>query len=963
MKILLNHIALVVCVMASSTLIAQKRTYPVQLPSFSFFNENYKISAELTGYDEYKIKIEKEGATSPEEFTLTPLTAEKFQEIVVKRFNNLHGTALSKDENDKLILEINQLFYAFRAADIAINNLDDTPDVVDIDFSSELYISKNIQDINRRVKDYIKTIKKYKQAQINVDGLTSSIDSLQNIYLGNNNDDLTKRKEYLKGLKEIIIKRTNSKPNLVNKDIDKILIEIEKLETELSKDEFDLEKETTKILKLVEGINTTSAVIERYQFLKDWSHNSGKFIYRGRSLNRRRAKKLLKKQIIESTYSETKEAYLDKKQKYETVKSLQSKIVEMEGQDRQNIKDQVAAKASISKLRSSANKKKLSINQYYAFLSNLSSVLLQDNQGPFETFLRTVRESTDNNINEDFFPNEAQLIEWAGLSAKISSLNPSLNISRDSLTSLTSKQIDSIYNNRSDQTDLNSLLAIAVNKKHFGYSYSIDSISQMIQAVANNYKFLIENTKSITDLEQEIKNYEKLISSNKETYDQIASELNIPLDKKSVTKSVEEAKALLLDSKRDLPQINLKIKEIEMEFNNGFIENMHVIGIMDINGTEPSENDSTSEDPIRIKLENYNPIGFSRKYDFNRFNKIFLFGSATISGEILEYKLRLSDLFPLINETFAVDRRDYSPKNGVTKIVVDPTKEKLSLSLTKEKTSRLFEARVYSDFIGFDQDNPNGLIQTEISKNLPIITRRHYWTAVKVNWGFLNFVEPFVILSKLEESNKNLGISNLNRFISGDYEPIKYARTLDLKQRESFSTGFLINAVTLDVPLWKSTVELSSFFSYGITPAQDSIRTFVNNEVVTSDNLQEFRVDTYSAGPEVNWIIKTDERYRFHVTYRHNLFWARNNDFIQVAELNRFEENRDKGNNRHQFNSVELGATLKTSETSSGRLFFRYRYNWQQDFWRTGFNQVQVGYSFYILGRNEQSTPQSSDSK
>jgi hypothetical protein len=121
---------------------------------------------------------------------------------------------------------------------------------------------------------------------------------------------------------------------------------------------------------------------------------------------------------------------------------------------------------------------------------------------------------------------------------------------------------------------------------------------------------------------------------------------------------------------------------------------------------------------------------------------------------------------------------------------------------------------------------------------------------------------------------------------------------------------------------------------------------------VDGNSVLEFGVNTFDLSQEIMWNIYADERYGFSMSWQHHWFYLRDNRFLQVAN-NAFFDNQviDPDKKARQFNTFRFLITLEQSSNNQGRLFFRYTYNWQQGFWRTGFHQAQVGYSFFLLGR------------
>ena len=69
-----------------------------------------------------------------------------------------------------------------------------------------------------------------------------------------------------------------------------------------------------------------------------------------------------------------------------------------------------------------------------------------------------------------------------------------------------------------------------------------------------------------------------------------------------------------------------------------------------------------------------------------------------------------------------------------------------SIELRKETSSQLFDFSLYTDFVGF-QDNPNGLVQVEFSKLVPLFTQKqepdHFWQRYLgqgYNFGRFNYI-------------------------------------------------------------------------------------------------------------------------------------------------------------------------------------------------------------------------------
>jgi hypothetical protein len=450
--------------------------------------------------------------------------------------------------------------------------------------------------------------------------------------------------------------------------------------------------------------------------------------------------------------------------------------------------------------------------------------------------------------------------------------------------------------------------------------YSLNTIIELSNRINKTISYnadidalIIEKTNSIDSLQKQMQKYEKDKENLKNLY-------------------------ILIDQQRI--RHKFKITELEIEFNDGFIENIVVIGTL-----------TDNIDHKFLKFNNQYPIGFSRKWDYWKYKDSYLLYAKGSDGGVYTMDVRrvISDYI----EKLEVDRRDYSPQDTVMNFKFSNNVEK-SMTLTKEDTYKLFEAKIYSDFVGLNDNNPNGLVQTEISRKVNLITYRFIWFErrnlnMKVSFG--GYIKPEIVLSKIEKNNKNLLLDYKDRVIDNQYTPLKYTSTLKLRQYENFNAGFDFNLTTWDIPSFKSLFYIDAGFRYGRTSITDSVRRYQNNQIVHTEVANNFGVNTVRFYPKVTWEIKSDERYCFNFSYSHVWYYLRDNSFTQVANLESYNTNSEKGTTSKQYNQVALLATFNPNRSapSKGKLFFRYQLYWQQGYWNTTFEQAQVGYSFFLL--------------
>jgi hypothetical protein len=414
-----------------------------------------------------------------------------------------------------------------------------------------------------------------------------------------------------------------------------------------------------------------------------------------------------------------------------------------------------------------------------------------------------------------------------------------------------------------------------------------------------------------------------------------------------------------------------KIESIIMEINEGFIENLLIFGTVE-EYEKTFENfevdgDSLKKVSRKLKFENTAPIGFSRKLDYDLIKNIKLY---TRGGDSTQYDIRLEEVLDAYIQTHAVGRRDYSPANQIVNLRKEAGQTESCRELKKAPTYRLLEAKVFSDFVGLDATEPNGLLQTEINKRINLWTNRKPLPILGLernNYGWLSFVEPSLTLSKIEDHNRYLELDYLDRFTNNQYDPLRFTSTLSLKQYENFSVGLDANLFLYDMPNFKSTLYFNWGIRYGRTAIRDSIRTVDAGDVsVDLTGVQEYGVNTLSHYPEITWSIYEDERYGFSVSWRRQWFYLRDNRFAQVGNTEtRDVEDRitNPRNSDEQFSRSVLwrtwnreattvttiakggfsSATLTTGNMATGRpAFTRRRWGIRFFFWGDPINEDSI---------------------
>ncbi len=399
------------------------------------------------------------------------------------------------------------------------------------------------------------------------------------------------------------------------------------------------------------------------------------------------------------------------------------------------------------------------------------------------------------------------------------------------------------------------------------------------------------------------------------------------------------------DKGQEAIKSKLKVYNIQLQFQDGFIENTIVEGKI------------AGQDSL-LRFENFYPIAFSTKRNFQRLRRVLLYektifikaGYYIKVGELLDFKqqvhLNTKDYFP-DNQTYATD-------------ITDSVK---SVNLNRENTSKILAVQIFSDLKGASGDNPNGLIQIDFSKKLNMLTQRWPFPwSYSTNYGVLNYFIPEATLSKVENNQRHLILNYQGSSPTDPAKPNAYASTLDLLLYQQFSIGGKVNLLSLDVPSLKSTFFINSGFRFAWTPIQDTLRSLDATTKLFSpikdNNVTTYGVNTFQIIPEVQWEIYPSEEYGLTFTQQFNNLHLLNDKFKQIDESGRYI--RFIKSNPPDLTSYKSKRWIGTSEilgfykpSANNQIFLRYRFNWDLENGKNNFNQIQIGLTTYLTSTTD----------
>jgi hypothetical protein len=398
-----------------------------------------------------------------------------------------------------------------------------------------------------------------------------------------------------------------------------------------------------------------------------------------------------------------------------------------------------------------------------------------------------------------------------------------------------------------------------------------------------------------------------------------------------------------------------KIHRAEIETEDGGIKNISVYLV------DPRERDNVSPRQFLL-FKNQFPISISGKFDYEKTSKINLHCYNCNGIEGLSRYIRLSDLV-ILDIVYENDKEDYSPANRTFSL----TPAKPIVALKKERRSRLLEIAAFSDFIGLDRNEPNGLIQIEAKRKIYITTKHRLLvrgeyhdklaridldsvniqkfdtlsgkyqvtdrtTGVtltelgqpksrfrSVYFNFFNYIEPRLLFSKLEETNRLLdSVKAINKTIS----------PINLYQYQVATFGVKMQLFRLSFPQIKmqwNVLDVGAFWS--------RIRV-----ALTAD----------SAGPSAA-LNSNYWQFGTSVIFRPDNRWGASLGFEYLSP--RIWNDEYERANGHGLFQQQFDAWLRTGD--DGKLFFRYRWTYENFSRNNNFTQIQLGYSLNLFTGNK----------
>jgi hypothetical protein len=367
----------------------------------------------------------------------------------------------------------------------------------------------------------------------------------------------------------------------------------------------------------------------------------------------------------------------------------------------------------------------------------------------------------------------------------------------------------------------------------------------------------------------------------------------------------------------------ISIDSIQIDISKTLIERVIVHG--QVLNFDNQENNKSLYSQKYVEIYNKAPIGISTIKNIEKGNnEVELF--AYVNNGM--YKIPLREVIAFYRPKLVSNRTDLSPAD--TAFTVSKNNELQTVILQKEKTEKLFELKVFTDIVGFDETNSNGLVQTKLEKKIYLNPNRHYFENSwhSVNYGSLTYINPNFSLSKIESNNKYY-LNNKKEISS-----------LTLKEYEILNVGFDLNVFLLSIPAIKGSLYFDPGFYFGKTGYSFNEIQNVDSSQVLVKNM----INTFTPKFSIVYLLQADERYFFETVLSYQYYHLADKNIKQISDIN-------KGCSKILYNNpiygLEFFAGFKIRDNDESRIFGRYRYNYSLSE-KHSFSQVQIGYSHYI---------------
>jgi hypothetical protein len=357
----------------------------------------------------------------------------------------------------------------------------------------------------------------------------------------------------------------------------------------------------------------------------------------------------------------------------------------------------------------------------------------------------------------------------------------------------------------------------------------------------------------------------------------------------------------------------MKIQFLKLEFEQGFLKTIHISG--------------TIKSSIQ-NLTNRKCIPFQYLSDYERLKDYFLIDDSR------KYTVKCNELFSFL-PSLKMNLEDYCPSDQSYQFTITPGNNSSSFILfMTERNRNALEAGLFSDLVGLNPNEPNGLVQFEISSKFQVT--RHQLNKnlhPKYYFSFFHYCNPKFTYSKLEQNNKYYFINSSDSTTGKGVIP-----TLEIYKYSIANLKLLLNAIIFK---WGNSVKSGIEINGGFT----TLYTTVLDSLTGKNTTEEIGMTSGFPFFELKYLMEPSDKFSFECICDLGWLFLWNEKITQVNETGNY--NPYQSINRKIF-SVQMNAQYSPFPKGRSSIFTRISYSTTLPL-NDNFIQIQFGYFFKLF--------------
>lgn len=275
----------------------------------------------------------------------------------------------------------------------------------------------------------------------------------------------------------------------------------------------------------------------------------------------------------------------------------------------------------------------------------------------------------------------------------------------------------------------------------------------------------------------------------------------------------------------------------------------------------------------------------------------------------------------------------------------------------------VLDLKTFTDLVGLDADESNGILQIEFDKRIPLnrIVRSfrgwgHPGFPFKWDWGythytFLSHLKPFIAFTNLEEDDRLINVDSIS--IDGKTNPADSISIIDFVQNQNLVLGTELNLLSIGAGdiYSKFTVDAGIAVHRTGFSSQNFGEVIIGDttemRLLDDDPVNDFNVIAASILlPRLAWEFRPHSKYFTELSYECRYFQL----FDDRVSFLKGEKLLSSNRTMHSFQFL---AGLRVVKQKASMLFFRSRFNMLGRENNENFLQIQVGVatSFFSVPR------------